>query len=49
LSTWAWTETSSALTGSSATISFGCVTSARAIAMRWRWPPVLRGVQAHRL
>jgi hypothetical protein len=27
------------LTGSSATISRGCVTSARAMAMRWRWPP----------
>ena len=39
LSTCAWIETSSADTGSSATTSFGRVTSARAMAMRWRWPP----------
>ena len=32
-------ETSSAETGSSQTISFGSTASARAIAMRWRWPP----------
>src|SRR6185369_14449190 len=37
--TWACTETSSALTGSSATIRRGRVISARAIAMRWRCPP----------
>ena len=36
---WACTETSSADTGSSATTSFGRVISARAMAMRWRWPP----------
>ena len=35
----ACTETSSADTGSSATTSFGRVMSARAMAMRWRWPP----------
>ncbi len=39
-STCACTETSSALTGSSATISFGRVMSARAMAMRWRCPPL---------
>ena len=33
-------ETSSAETGSSSTISFGFDTSARATAMRWRWPPL---------
>ena len=38
-STWAWIETSSAETGSSATSSFGDSISARAMAMRWRWPP----------
>src|SRR5712692_5901429 len=32
-------ETSSAETGSSATISFGLTARARAIPMRWRWPP----------
>jgi hypothetical protein len=32
----AWIETSSALTGSSSTISFGSSASARAIPMRWR-------------
>ena len=37
--TCAWIETSSADTGSSATTSLGRVMSARAIAMRWRWPP----------
>ena len=35
----AWTETSSAETGSSQTISSGSSTSARAMAMRWHWPP----------
>ncbi len=35
----ACTETSSADTGSSATTSLGRVMSARAMAMRWRWPP----------
>ena len=35
----AWTETSSALTASSAISSSGCGASARAIATRWRWPP----------
>jgi hypothetical protein len=39
LSTCAWIETSSADTGSSATISFGFVTIARAIPIRWRCPP----------
>ena len=39
LSTWARTETSSALTGSSATRMPGGGASARAIEMRWRWPP----------
>ena len=38
-STCACTETSSADTGSSATMRAGRVTSARAMAMRWRWPP----------
>ena len=37
--TCACTETSSALTGSSPTISRGPLASARAMAMRWRWPP----------
>ena len=32
-------ETSSAETGSSHTISFGSTASARAMTMRWRWPP----------
>ena len=36
---WACTETSSAETGSSHTISFGLTDSARATPMRWRWPP----------
>src|SRR5262245_48206313 len=39
LSTWARTETSSAETGSSATTRRGSVASARAMPMRWRWPP----------
>ena len=39
LSTWACTLTSSALVGSSHTRNSGCVASARAIEMRWRWPP----------
>ena len=37
--TWAWIETSSAETGSSATSSLGFSVSARAMPMRWRWPP----------
>ena len=37
---WDWMETSSALTGSSAMISSGSNTSARAMPMRWRWPPL---------
>ena len=36
---WAWTETSSALVGSSQTMRAGLRASARAMAMRWRWPP----------
>ena len=36
---WACVETSSALTGSSQTTSRGDSASARAMAMRWRWPP----------
>ena len=39
-STCDWIETSSADTGSSATTSFGCSTSARAMPMRCRWPPL---------
>jgi hypothetical protein len=39
LITWAWIDTSSAETGSSATISFGRSASVRAMPMRWRWPP----------
>jgi hypothetical protein len=34
--TYFWTETSSADTGSSATISFGFTASARTMPMRWR-------------
>lgn len=36
---WARTETSSALTASSQTISFGRVINARAMATRWHCPP----------
>ena len=39
LSTCACTQTSSAEVGSSHTRNSGCVASARAIEMRWRWPP----------
>ena len=39
LSTCAWTETSRAETGSSATMKSGSTASARAMPMRWRWPP----------
>ena len=39
LSTCACTLTSSAEVGSSHTRNSGCVASARAIEMRWRWPP----------
>ena len=39
LMTCAWIETSSAETGSSSMISFGSRASARAIPIRWRWPP----------
>ena len=38
-STWAWTDTSSAETGSSKITISGLSISARATAMRWRWPP----------
>ena len=37
--TCAWIETSSAVVGSSATISFGSAHSASAITTRWRMPP----------
>ena len=37
--TCAWIETSSADTASSQTMSFGLTASARAMPMRWRWPP----------
>ena len=37
--TWAWIETSKAETASSQMITSGCSASARAIAMRCRWPP----------
>ena len=36
---WAWTDMSSAEVGSSSTTRRGFRTMARAIAMRWRWPP----------
>ncbi|OAR26767.1 hypothetical protein A8W25_00175 [Streptomyces sp. ERV7] len=36
---WAWTETSRAETGSSAMTRRGPVARARAIPMRWAWPP----------
>ena len=36
---WAWIETSSAETGSSAMTIFGRTASARAKPIRWRWPP----------
>ncbi len=36
----AWTETSSALSGSSQTSSRGLTMTARAIATRWHWPPL---------
>ena len=39
LSTWARTDTSSALTGSSAIRIEGRGARARAIEIRWRWPP----------
>ena len=39
LMTPARTDTSSAETGSSNTTSFGRSVSARAMPMRWRWPP----------
>jgi hypothetical protein len=39
LTTCAWIETSSADTGSSQTIRSGLTASARAMPMRWRWPP----------
>jgi hypothetical protein len=38
--TGAWVDASSALIGSSATMHVGWAASARAIAMRWRWPPL---------
>ncbi len=39
LTTWAWTETSSAETGSSQTSTLGLSAMPRAMPMRWRWPP----------
>ena len=53
----AWIETSSAETGSSQTTSSGRSASARAMPMRWRWPPensdgkavVVLGVEADEL
>jgi hypothetical protein len=36
----AWIETSSAETGSSATMKSGFDASARARPIRWRWPPM---------
>ena len=39
LMTCAWIDTSSAETGSSPMMSFGLSASARAMPMRWRWPP----------
>ena len=53
----AWMETSRADTGSSAMMSLGSTASARAMAMRWRWPPenscgyfrTKRGDEAHLL
>ena len=36
---WAWIDTSSADTGSSPTINSGFNAKARAIPIRWRWPP----------
>ena len=39
LTTWACTETSSAETGSSQTITFGLSASPRAMPIRCRWPP----------
>ena len=39
LTTCAWIDTSSAETGSSQMISLGETASARAMPMRWRWPP----------
>jgi hypothetical protein len=36
---WAWIDTSSAETGSSATMKAGPTAKARAMPMRWRWPP----------
>ena len=37
--TWAWMDTSRALTGSSQMMSLGLSARARAMPMRWRWPP----------
>ncbi len=37
--TCAWMETSSALTASSQTMKSGLSAIARAMPMRWRWPP----------
>ncbi|CPN75425.1 Protein of uncharacterised function (DUF1602) [Bordetella pertussis] len=39
LMTCAWMETSSAATGSSHTRNRGSTIRARAMPMRWRWPP----------
>jgi len=40
LTIWAWTETSSALTGSSQMMNSGSTARARAIPILWRWPPL---------
>ena len=37
---WAWMETSRALVGSSQTMNLGWRARARAMPMRWRWPPL---------
>ena len=37
---WAWIDTSSDDTGSSATMNLGDTARARAMPMRWRWPPL---------
>ena len=39
LMTWAWIDTSSAETASSAITKSGRSASARAMQRRWRWPP----------
>ena len=44
----AWTETSSAEVGSSSTTSLGSSARARAMAMRWHWPPLNSCERRHR-